>query len=237
MNLPRSFPLPLYDDHQDPGSSVVVPGVTTPYLYFSPGKSVFTAHVEDMGLPSVNTVVSGPGAKVMVVVSEANGAKLIRQLHSRSIHPLFPVSYLSLNPLNQTLTTCRKSEVVSFKDTWPHSPQCIQQCVRFRSCPLASSPPLIADFEKVYGTEQYAPHSLRYANLFITPEWLERNDVPYRFMRQNDGDTMLTLGQSYHWGINLGPNLAVAINVRGEGPVGVGCLCVDGAVSTRDIAA
>ncbi len=55
---------------------------------------------------------------------------------------------------------------------------------------------------------------------------LDELGVTYSYVVQQPGDIVYIAPRTLHCGINWGGNLAVAINLEGQGPQGVGCACL-----------
>mmetsp|Transcript_26153 Transcript_26153/g.61436 ORF Transcript_26153/g.61436 Transcript_26153/m.61436 type:complete len:609 (-) Transcript_26153:1242-3068(-) len=81
--LQSCLQLLLIDQQGD--SAGVIPGVTTPYLYFGMWASVFCAHTEDMNLLSINYLHAG-APKVWYAVAEGEDSRRFENLMESNYH-------------------------------------------------------------------------------------------------------------------------------------------------------
>lgn len=59
------------------------------------------------------------------------------------------------------------------------------------------------------------PHDscfVRHKHSFIMPRFMDRHGIPYKIVRQTPGEMVVLSPDAYHWGLNVGHNIAEAVN-------------------------
>jgi len=187
-----------------------IPGITAPYHYLSHGVTAFGAHVEDLRLPSTNVVVAG-APKLWVLVPPS-----ARYLLERLIFP--PRAEMGAS----TTSKGKKGKVAESRLEGDHKVWCEQRYACSSCCICLGC------------TDDWG-FRVRGLELVLSPKVLAEYHIPYSLLLQDVNTCVFTMGTSYHCGFNTGSNEAIAINVRGRGPDGYGCDCMEDGVTREKL--
>lgn len=126
--------LPRYTKTVDRSKITHVAGINRPYLYIAPSgtRSAFATHIEDVGLPSVNTLFMGE-PKVWMTVAPFDEGITTAKLMGKCSLPLFP-------PSDTTTDRLLSAEFVNTKMLDNHKPGCSQA---LRGAHLMMTPDLL----------------------------------------------------------------------------------------------